>query len=283
MRIYRTTGGGEAVQRRYEELLDMWPVPAERVTVPTRFGETFVLVFGAEDAPPLLALQGSGGNAAMWLPNAEELAKRHRVYAVDVVGEPGLSAPNRLELGTEEHALWMDDVLQGLGLKEPVAVVGISLGGWLAIDYASRRPERVSRLALLVPGGVGKFRKGLVVKLLAYSLLGELGRRKSLASAIGVGGPVNEWSSTIGDFVLLIFKHFKPRTGLPTFDDDALRRLSMPVFVMVGAKDPMMDSATTARRFRESVPHAMVQVLPEAGHDLSHQIPEVLGFTASGT
>jgi pimeloyl-ACP methyl ester carboxylesterase len=51
--------------------------------------ETFVVSCGPADAPPVVMLQGSGANAAMWLPDVEAYAQRLRLYAVDAIGEPG--------------------------------------------------------------------------------------------------------------------------------------------------------------------------------------------------
>ncbi|WP_086824981.1 alpha/beta fold hydrolase [Allokutzneria sp. NRRL B-24872] len=277
MMIYRSTGGGEQVREMYEAVLERWPVEAERVVLPTREGETFVLSFGRADAPPLVALHGSGSNATNWMANAVEMAEHHRVHAVDMIGEPGLSAPKRPEMGSDAYARWLDDVLDGLGFTTPVPVLGMSLGGWMAIDYASRRPERVSRLALLTPAGVGKRPKGLLLKLLAMTLAGERGLRKSVKAALG-----EDVRPEVVDALVLIFKHFKPRMRIPTFTDEQLRRLSMPVSVIVGEQDSMLDTAETARRFREVLPHASVSVV-EAGHDLSAQVPAAVGFTASGT
>ncbi len=65
--IYKSERGAQAVRERYLQFLDRWPVPSERITVPTREGETFVLACGPKDAPPLLLFHGSGANATMWL------------------------------------------------------------------------------------------------------------------------------------------------------------------------------------------------------------------------
>jgi pimeloyl-ACP methyl ester carboxylesterase len=266
--IYRTAAGGAAVRRRYLQVLDRWPVPAERLSVPTRAGDTFVLACGPADGPPVVALQGSGANAAMWLPQIERWAERLRVYAVDVIGEPGLSAPSRPPLGSDAYAGWLDDVLDGLGLPT-AAVVGVSLGGWLALDYALRRPRRVSRLALVAPSGVGRRRLGLLVAAGFLGLLGDRGRRRTLSLALGPAAraatPTSQLAA-LADLSLLIFKHVKPRMAVPTFDDGTLRRLAAPTRVVLGARDVMQDSAGAARRFARLVPHAEVVVDPSAGH-----------------
>ena len=151
--IYATPAGRAAVEQRYREILRLWPVPSEQLTVPTREGDTFVVACGPPGAPPLLLLPGSGANAAMWMVDVATWAQDFRVYAVDVPGEPGLSAPSRPALASEAYALWLDDVLRELGVAR-VSIVGISLGGWLALDYAIRRPDKVERLALLCPSGI---------------------------------------------------------------------------------------------------------------------------------
>ncbi|TVT04514.1 alpha/beta fold hydrolase [Amycolatopsis bartoniae] len=253
-------------------MLAAWPVPAEHVRVPTREGETFVVRCGPEDGSPLVLLHGSGSNAAMWMGDVPVWARHFRVHAVDVVGEPGLSAPARFELGGEAPAGWLDDVLDGLGLG-PVALAGASLGGWLALDYAIRRPDRVARLSLLCPGGVGGQKP---VASSAPQPTSPEDLRRSLKAVAGVDA---EQAPAVAEYLTLIFTHFLPRRErLPRFDDEALRGLRMPVQVIVGARDAMLDSAETARRFRETVPHAQVTVLPEAGHWIPGQTDRILAF-----
>jgi pimeloyl-ACP methyl ester carboxylesterase len=71
-----------------------------------------------------------------------------------MIGEAGFSAPSRPPLQGDTHALWLGDVLAGLGLTR-MEIVGTSLGGWLALDYASRHPQAAERLALLCRRGSG--------------------------------------------------------------------------------------------------------------------------------
>jgi pimeloyl-ACP methyl ester carboxylesterase len=279
MSIYRTAAGAHAVERRYRELIDGWPVPAEEHVVPTRAGETFVIASGPADAPPVLALPGSGGNTIMWRQQVAVWSEYLRVYAVDVIGEPGLSAPARPPLASGAHADWLDDVLAGLGISE-VSLAGVSQGGWLALDYAIRRPQRVTRLAVLAPGGVGRRKVGVLLAAILLRPFGAAGRRRTLRWALGPGArrPTPD-TSALADFTLLIFTHFKPRMeSIPVFTDDQLRGLTMPVLAVVGSRDALVDSAGTARRLTATVPHATVRVLPDAGHYLPDQTADVLEF-----
>ena len=130
-RIYRSERGARRILARYRTLLDEWPVPADQRLIPTGLGETFVVSSGPVGAPPLVLLHGSGTNSAMWRAEVPAFARNFRVHSVDIVGEPGLSAPARPELGSPAYADWLDEVLDGLDAQQ-VALVGASLDAWFA-------------------------------------------------------------------------------------------------------------------------------------------------------
>ena len=276
--IYRTPQGEQAVRDAYRAVLANWPTPSEQRRIPTRQGETFVLVSGPRDAPPLVVFHGAQANAARWMLEAYAWSQVFRVHLVDVIGDAGFSAPSRPPLTGESHALWLDDLLAGLGLDR-VALVGESLGGWLAIDYATRRPERVTRLALLCPAGVGG-QKNLLLKALPLLLLGAWGARKLTEMVIGPPPPnPSPRQSQVGDLMTLIFQHGHRRIlKIPVFGDEALKRLTMPVLAIVGGKDVLLDSAGTRRRLTANVPQAQVRYLPEGRHLLPDQTDTILAF-----
>ncbi len=182
-RVFRSEAAAEAVAGKYREVLELWPVPRTELTVPTRQGETFVVACGPEDAPPVVLLHGAQANAAGWMFDAALWSRSFRLYAVDMIGEAGLSAAVRPPLKDDSHALWLDDVLRGLGLSS-AAFVGTSLGGWLALDYASRRAGAVERLALIGPAGIGR-QKNFLLKAAPLLLLGRWGKRRMRQMVFG--------------------------------------------------------------------------------------------------
>lgn len=277
--IYRTEDGERWLRQRYLRALDHAPVPTRRLTVPTREGETFVLACGPEEAPPLVLLHGSGANSAHWFADLPAWSEHFRVYSVDLVGEPGLSAPTRLELSTEASASWLDDVLAELGVRD-TAMAGMSLGGWTALDYAIRRPGRVTRLALGCPGGVGAQRRWSILGAGLLMSFGVRARQRSVRYLVGLGRSGND---AVLDEITAVFSRFRPRTAsLPVFPDEALRTLGTPLQVTVGDRDRMFDSEETARRVRACVPHARVRVLPGVGHALTPQTGPALEFLRGG-
>lgn len=276
--IYRSDAGERAVLERYKIILSRWPVANEQLRIPTCQGETFVIASGPADAPPLLLMHGSLANSAAWIFDVPSWAAHFRVYAIDMIGEFGLSAPSRPPLASDAHVLWLDDVMKGLQLTH-VSIAGVSLGGWLALDYATRRPDRVERLALMCPGGVGR-QKNFRLKALPLMLLGKWGAQRVRRMVFGAPPPViPPQVQFFVDSMALIFEHGRPRTEqLPIFSDDALKRLKIPVLAIVGGKDVLIDSGDTRRRLEQNVPGAAVIYLPEAGHVITGQNAQILEF-----
>jgi pimeloyl-ACP methyl ester carboxylesterase len=276
--VFRSAAGRQLLEQRYRQYLQHWPVPAEHLTIATGHGDTFVIACGPVAAPPLVLLHGAGTNSTIWFSDAALWAQERRTYLVDVIGEPGLSAPARPPLTSEAHAEWFDDVLDGIGVTR-AALVGASLGGWLALDYTIRRPARVERLALRAPGGVGRQRFGVILAALALAPFGDRGRRQVLRLALGASADLGEFV----DYLALIQKHYRPRRdSLPTFSDQQLRGITAPMFVTVGARDRMLDSIRTARRLRRLVPHAIVTLLPDTGHAVTSDADAIHRFLTEG-
>jgi pimeloyl-ACP methyl ester carboxylesterase len=265
------------IHERYRALLGQWPVASEQLTVPTRLGETFLVASGQAEASPLMLLHGSSATSAMWLGEVVSYAQSHRVYAVDIPGEPGLSAPTRPPLASSAYADWLGDVLDALGIAR-VRLVGISLGGWLAADFSTRQPGRVERLALLSPSGFGRQKVGIALLTVFLLPLGRYGRELSMRLVLGTNPP-----PAIAEFVLLIHKDFRARReSVPVLSDEALTSLTMPVLAIVGGRDALLDSAGTQRRLSRHALDATVILIPEAGHLLPSQADRIARFMMDG-
>ena len=272
--IYRSEAGRQIVEGLYRKALQRWPVPSAHLVVPTRAGDTFVVASGDAHASPLVLFHGSGANSAAWIRDVAEWSRQFRVYAVDMIGEPGLSVAARPSFESDEYAAWLDDVWKGLGLTA-ASVVGVSLGGWLALDYAIRRPHRVASLSLLSPTGIGSRNAGFMIKAGLLSLLGVQGLRKSVKLVAGrddIPPPLIVDMTTV-------FRHFRPRwERLPIRTDGELAALATAVQVIVGGKDVMIRSNETRDRMRRLVPNLQLTYLEDEGHLLPRQTAAISAF-----
>ncbi|CAB3756753.1 alpha/beta hydrolase [Burkholderia sp. MSh2] len=279
--IFRSPRHARAIRAAYEAALSHWPVGHRRITVQTRHGATHVVACGPDDAPPVVLLHGAQTTAASWQHHAAEWSKHFRLYAIDAIGEAGPSAPARPPLASDAYAQWLDDVLDSLQVSH-AAFVGISLGARTALDFALRRPARVTRLALLCPSGIGR-QKPLLWWALPLLLLGDIGRACVRRRVLGRLPPASTPAER--DAIALmraVDRGCRPRLeAIPLFTDDALRALSAPALVIVGGRDVMLDSRDTRDRLTRLVPHAQVRFLPDQYHFIRGQRDIVLAFLTS--
>jgi pimeloyl-ACP methyl ester carboxylesterase len=108
----------------------------------------------AGEGPPLLLLHGISDNSETWLPVMDALARRHTVIAPDLLGH-GSSDKPRADYSVAAFSNGVRDLLDVLGVEQ-ATVVGHSLGGGVAAQFAYQYPERVERLALVSSGGVAR-------------------------------------------------------------------------------------------------------------------------------
>jgi len=104
--------------------------------------------------PVLLLLHGITNSSETWERVASRLSERFTLIAPDLLGH-GNSATPRGDYSLGAHASAVRDVLTSLG-HERVTVIGHSLGGGIAMQFAYQFPERCERLVLVSSGGLGR-------------------------------------------------------------------------------------------------------------------------------
>jgi pimeloyl-ACP methyl ester carboxylesterase len=108
----------------------------------------------AGSGPPLLLIHGIGDSSETWQDIIPALARNHLVIAPDLLGH-GRSAKPRADYSVAAYANGMRDLLGVLGI-DTVTLVGHSLGGGVAMQFAYQFPERTERLVLVASGGLGR-------------------------------------------------------------------------------------------------------------------------------
>jgi pimeloyl-ACP methyl ester carboxylesterase len=108
----------------------------------------------AGSGPVILLIHGIGDNSTTWAAVQAKLAQRFTVIAVDLLGH-GQSDKPRADYSAAAYANGMRDLLSVLDI-ERVTVIGHSLGGGVAMQFAYQFPQQVERLVLVGTGGVTK-------------------------------------------------------------------------------------------------------------------------------
>lgn len=259
----------------YDAVVGRWPLAVESITLESEYGTTHVNACGPADAPPLVLLHGGGATAAVWYANAADLAREHRVCAVDRIGEAGLSRPGvRPPRDVDGLHAWLDGVLDGLGIAR-AAICGHSYGAWLALTYTLHAPERVGGLVLLDPTQCfGGFRAGYLLQALP-SLLRPTARRARRfieweTAGVAAGGPPDDvapWLELYG--LAAEFPGQKTVVGRRPKPAD-LRKLASPTRVILAARSRTHDPDAIAAAANRDLANAEVSVLPDVSH---HAMP----------
>jgi len=253
----------------YDAALARWPREVTSADVAGEYGTTRVQVCGPPDGTPLVLLHGGGCTSTVWFANIATLSRTHRVYAVDQLGDAGLSVPAGPPIRSPgDFMKWLAGLLDELGL-EAAAFCGHSYGAWLALSYALHSPARVTRLVLLDPtscfGGMGLRYRLHAVPLLARPSA-ERTRRFLEWEAGGV--PLEPLSLTVaclgGEF--RGSKIVMPRRPKPA----DLRAASVPTLLLLAERSKAHDIRRIGGRAARLMPHLTAVVLPGASH---HSLP----------
>jgi len=276
--LYKSVTGKKAVLEKYRQILVNWPVQNKQYTVETRFGQTFVIESGSSDNPPLILIHGSVSNSFTWYSDVTALSKTHHVYAIDIIGEAGLSAPSRPSYESGAYALWLNETIDALGLRT-CSIIAMSLGGWMALNFATTYPDKVDNLVLLCPGGLAPEKASFLWKAIFFSLLGKWGQLQTLKL---VGGSVVSSSSESEAELTLAsetFKYFKPRTArMPIFSEQSLSKLTMPILMLFGDSDQLIPADKSIKRLKQFAQQTKIGLLQNTGHLIVDQSELILKF-----
>jgi pimeloyl-ACP methyl ester carboxylesterase len=250
--------------------------------------------YGGGGEPPVLFIHGLGSAGYLeWRFNLPHFARRRRVFAPDLPGF-GRSAKPRLDYRLHLFERAMFDYATNLGL-ERVDLVGTSLGGRIAIDFALTHPRLVRRLVLVNSMGLGRPGFKLYYPIVALPRVGEgilrairrgLNRmeparlRRVFRRLVGTGADVE---LSIDDRYLAELREMHASAGyhqayLATVRalarQDGVRRASLaselaalrvPVLLAWGAEDHLFPPEI-ARRAHDQIPGSTLALIDGAGH-----------------
>jgi pimeloyl-ACP methyl ester carboxylesterase len=225
--------------------------------------------------PVVVLIHGFPMDRSMWRPQLEDVGSMYRIIAPDLRGVGSTAVPD----GVYTVDLLADDVvdtLDALELDEPVVVGGLSMGGYVALSMALRRPDRVRALILM------NTRAG------ADSPEAAANRERQAAELESAGTPDPVVDAMIPklfapasfdrhpDLVERIERHARKLDyrglantlrGLAIRPDRTgdLGKIAVPTLVLAGAEDqiiPMSEAEALAR----GIPGATLVTIPDGGH-----------------
>lgn len=275
--IYRTEESREALAAFMDQVLKMWPYPFQTQSLDTRFGKTHIVTAGQKNNPVLVLLHGSGSNLLSFGGDIPKYMENYYVVVPDIPGEAGKSAPCRPSWKNMGYIFWLDDVLDALGISE-AAILGVSLGGWIAAKYAANRPKRVKKLILNAPGGLSPARFSIILKSILYSMKKPKDTGKMKRVVFGE----EEVAPEVGIFLDLIQKHFVFRIGSPpVISDSELKSITASVCMIAGERDAFFNTPKAAARLKSLLPGAEIHIISQGQHGIMEAGDRIMGFLKS--
>ena len=230
----------EKYMAAYERAFVLWPQPCEEFDIETATATTRVHAYRPHpDGPPVVLLTGAGFNASGWSPHVAALAKHHPVYGIDMPGDPNPSISRALMTPPASCAAWLDELLAQLS-DRPAHLVGVSYGGWVAMNQAIRAPARVASITLLDPAGLTKLdaRFWWWLSISGLATLTPMPLRRHLARWLDNQVMLER------ELMTLMWAGIRGYRMEPKFPailtDDELRAITVPVLLITGARSALI-------------------------------------------
>ena len=267
------------------------PIDADLLRLPVGPGSIHVERYGHGGAPVVL-LHGFGTSSFIWRNIAPEIALANRTaFAMDLFGYGESDRPFDADFGIASQAELVDRALTALRLPK-ATVVGLDLGGAVALRLAATRPERVERLFLVNPIALDEIPAGDITTL----------QRNTARFAFRVSTGILGVAPILGELLRrsvadpadmpdkLIARYLAPYVGeeglnhllllARSVDDEDMEDIELgsipqPTQIVWGDQDPWV-TPKFADRLSESIPGSRLVHLPGVGRLLPEEAPETL-------
>jgi pimeloyl-ACP methyl ester carboxylesterase len=254
---------------------------AARAQAPMSFvalpdGITAFRLEGRESGPLVVLIHGYSYPSSLWSNTAAALqAAGFRTLRYDLYGR-GWSdrPPGRYDL--DRFTQQLEALLDALAPDTPVQIVGLSMGGLIAADFARRHPQRVQRLALLAPFNTERTVLALQLPLLgeavahvAYfpaqaSLQAQSFHDPALAPQYLAGFTEQRVYKGYRRALLSTLRNLIARDPTPVYE--ALGARSLPTLLLWGREDAVVPAAEAEPLLSRLGPSAQLQWVADAGH-----------------
>jgi len=244
----------------------------------------FVTVFGARihyvdvgAGPTVILLHGLADDVGVWGSVMPALAAKHRVIALDQVGF-GRSDKPLLNYRVSTFVDFLDGFLNELKIKR-ASLVGNSLGGWVAADFALKHPDRIERLVLSDAAGYAALAKTMDPR--ALNAL-HLASREDIRYL----GPLTFRDKRFYEDVDLAFKQRVTAGDSYTVSqlldsmirgedvlDNRLAVIKQPTLVLWGREDKLIP-LSFGERFHKEIAGSRLRVIDNCGHMPHVECPE---------
>ena len=261
----------------------------DRINVNVNGMSIETVVAGAPEHRPLVLLHGYPTSSHLWRNVMPGLAAHHRVYAPDLPGHGGSDKPGNVEYDLDLFVGFLRGFADAVGLDR-FALVGHDLGGMVAIGFAARYTDQLSRLVIMdtAPYVTWPLAARLVIWLARTPLTARMLLSRHLFRLFMQLGVANRRVMTTEVAEQYRRPWIQDSAGRRAFSLTVavpperiteprpnLTRITVPTLVLWAANDRLFGKRV-ARQLRDDLPDATMTVVPDCGHFLQEEQPELI-------
>jgi pimeloyl-ACP methyl ester carboxylesterase len=260
----------------YSQAMRSLPSPDRVLDLRTSFGTVRLYRFNGQTTAqiPIILLPGRASASPVWADNLPTLLQLAPVYTIDLLGEPGMSIQDRSITSASDQAQWMHEMLLQLPERQ-FDLLGVSIGGWTAINLVVHRPEKVRSVILLDPVFVfTPLSTAAIVRSIPASVRWlPKSWRDRFTSWTANGAPVE--AEPIAQMIEAGMQSYALKLPAPRkIKDQQLAGVRLPVLVIMAGRSPMHDSQAAAATARRTLSAGQVTIYPDASHAINGEYPE---------
>jgi pimeloyl-ACP methyl ester carboxylesterase len=252
-----------------------------------------------EKGSTVILLHGVGCSVEFWERNIAALAREHRVFAVDIVGFGRTDKP-AVDYTFQLMADFVLDFMKTMGIDK-ASLVGNSMGGGISMTVAAQAPDRVKKIVLVDPVGLGR-KLSPVMRIMSLPVIGNVltkpnrqgvERQMQLClydpsqasedfidrvAAIGtLPGSQHSFLSLLRETANI----FGAKEELVSYFSARLKKIKTPILMIWGRQDRIL-SAAEGEAAVERMNDVKLHIIDQAGHLPQIDKPEEFNATVLG-
>jgi pimeloyl-ACP methyl ester carboxylesterase len=275
--IYRSLEGRNRILKLYDQNWNDLHIAKEDIDLNTRYGQTHIVISGPQNGQPIVVFHGGNMISPISFAWIAPLISKYRIFAPDTVGHPGYSAETRLDARSFQYGEWAADVVDGLGLSQPV-VMGGSYGAGILLNLAAYAPQKICKGILVVPSGFAPPPLGpLVFRIGIPMILYMLTKQRTwLIRSLEPMCPTP--SDAVIEITGEVFQSLKIEPEMPrSIGHEDLTNYTAPTLVLAADQDILFPASAVLQQARKVIPNLVAaEVLTGSTHFIPVRLWEYL-------
>jgi pimeloyl-ACP methyl ester carboxylesterase len=251
----------------------------------TQVGGYRIHYYEGGEGPPLVFVHGLGADAMNWVPAMLDMRGHFHVYAIDLLGHGESQKPD-IAYSIEQQSEMLHQFLTVQAIKS-ADLVGVSMGGWVALKLAIDHPGSVNRLVVADAAGL-KFQTNITVKNFLPSTPEEFSTFMAMLTPRQYPAlyPVRrDFLNQVAEHAWIIRRIFDSFLTYQDVLDGKLQAVKSPVLVIWGKEEKLIP-LSVGEEMKQQLPNSSLLVCTDSGHLAVFECwnklePEVAAFLSS--